>query len=72
MKPHPSPDAAQGDFLMPNLASKKPLLVKHLEALLEKARTDLGDDHPDHNTVGKNTRPAGYVENAKILHGKPD
>lgn len=55
-----------------DLASKKPLLVKHLEALLEKARADLGDDHPDHKTVGKNTRPAGYVENAKILHGKPD
>jgi hypothetical protein len=37
-----------------------------------KARKDLGDDHPDHKTEGKNTRPAGYVENAVILHGKPD
>jgi arylsulfatase A-like enzyme len=55
-----------------NLASEKPRVVKRLEALLEKARTDLGDDQPAHKQEGKNTRPAGHVENAVVLHGKPD
>jgi arylsulfatase A len=55
-----------------NVAEANSKVVKRLEALLAKARKDLGDDHPDHKTEGKNTRPAGYVENAVILHGKPD
>lgn len=55
-----------------NVAEANPKVVKRLEALLAKSRKDLGDDHPDHKTEGKNTRVAGYVENAVILHGKPD
>ncbi len=55
-----------------NVANANPKVIKRLEALLEKARADLGDDHPAHQRAGSNTRVAGYVENAVILHGKPD
>ena len=55
-----------------NIASENPKVVKRMESLLAIARKDLGDDHPDHKHVGQNTRPAGHVENAVILHGKPD
>ncbi len=48
-----------------NLAAEQLEVVKRLEALLARARADLGDDvHP-----GPGCRPAGNVENAKPLTG---
>lgn len=59
-----------------NVAGQNPKIVKRLESLLEDAREDLGDDLGDDlgasKRPGKNTRAPGYVENAVLLHGKPD
>ena len=55
-----------------NIAANNPEVVKRLEALLEEARIDLGDDIESTKRVGQNTRPAGYVADAKFLQGKPD
>ncbi len=55
-----------------NVANDHPKVVEHLQTLLAEARVDLGDDHPDYQTPGKNTRPSGFVEDAVFLRGKPD
>jgi arylsulfatase A-like enzyme len=50
-----------------NVASANPDVVEHLKALISKARSDLGDGP----YLGRNTRPAGYVESARMLTRKP-
>ncbi len=46
-----------------NLAQHHPNVVKHLLALAEKARSDLGDL----DRKGENIRPAGWIQNPKPL-----
>lgn len=46
-----------------NVAAGNPEVVKRLQALIEKAREDLGDGA----RPGKNTRKPGFVQNAKPL-----
>ena len=50
-----------------NVASANPDVVEHLKALIREARSDLGDGP----YLGRNTRPAGYVESARMLTRKP-
>ncbi|MDA1069462.1 MAG: sulfatase [Verrucomicrobia bacterium] len=46
-----------------NVAAENPEVVKRLKELIQKTRIDLGDGP----YLGRNTRPAGYVETAHYL-----
>jgi hypothetical protein len=49
-----------------NIAADHPEVVKRLMELIKEARIDLGDGP----YLGRNTRPAGYVESAQLLTNK--
>jgi arylsulfatase A len=49
-----------------NIAADHPEVVKRFMELIKEARIDLGDGP----YLGRNTRPAGYVESAQLLTNK--